>query len=217
MFIRCITVICAAALAGCGTGNQPVVVSLPTPISLAAFSGAGSGIPPTAADVNALSPQLETLDLAISGNTISAPVIVPLLPVTFNGVIALESGERGPPIGGVNPPEVFVIGNLTIVADLGAGTATSNASDFAEFVAVSNGVLASSTAIWGGFTGSLSGSGTASLSTINTSLSGTLATGNRGALPVNLNIAGNIYDDNGTLLVRGITDDGPDDFFIASE
>ena len=138
----------------------------PRPFRWLHFRAQDRGSPPTAADVNALSPQLETLDLAISGNTISAPVIVPLLPVTFNGVIALESGERGPPIGGVNPPEVFVIGNLTIVADLGAGTATSNASDFAEFVAVSNGVLASSTAIWGGFTGSLSVSGTASLSTI---------------------------------------------------
>lgn len=210
----------AAILSGCVNSTQ-AVSQPPSPVvavALSAFPGAGSGTPPSASDLNVLAPQADALNDAVTDGTIFAPTVAPTGSVTFNGVVAFESGELGPPIGGQPPAERFIVGNLTMVADIGNGTATASATDFAEFVVVSPNVVAASNTIWGGFTGSLSGTGTATLSTINSSLDGTLVSGNRGSLNITSTLSGNIYDDNGTLVINGTTVSGdPNDFFIASE
>ncbi|MBC6438892.1 MAG: hypothetical protein GDA49_00435 [Rhodospirillales bacterium] len=82
------------------------------------------------------------------------------------------------------------VGSLTIDADFGAGTVTTMAS---QFVRESNG--------WG-IPGTLEGRGTIDRTTINSTLDGYLDLGAH-SHHYDADLAGKVYDDNGTLLVHG--------------
>ena len=199
-----------AAVAGCNTTTTPPV------ISTAGLAFAGAGTPLTAAQINATTPQIEAVDNAITAGTLTAPTVAPSGAVALHGLVAIESGETV----SASLDEVFAIGSLTLTTDILGNSVVATATDFVEYNAGNPNNLVASTTIWGGLNGSLSGTGTASLTSISTSLSGTISTGTGGNLPISATLTGGIYDNNGVLIAKGDMFSSQGDkegFFIASQ
>lgn len=201
-----------AALSACNATKE---VELVGPSSSAtAFAGAGTAI--TQSQLNSFAPNFETISDAISDNTIATPTLAPVGNATLNGMVAFESGETVS--SGLD--EVFAIGSLTLVADITGGTITANASDFVEYDAQDPNNLVASSAVWGGLSGTLSGSGTASLSGLDTTLAGTITSGSNGSLAINSSLNGDFFDNSGDLIAVGdvlSSSNEEEGFFYVSE
>lgn len=167
---------------GGGTGGGKV--------ALPVAPGAGSGAI-QASTLSGVSAALDELETAIGNGSIAAPTTAPTGQAILNGHVGLD---------GFNDGE-SVVGNLTVNADFDAGTVTTSASDFGEFdfSDPSNPVAASTLGVTGG---TFSGSGTINSTTITSTLDGTVTT-SAGNITVDADMNGNVYDNDGILLVSG--------------
>ncbi|MBC6439876.1 MAG: hypothetical protein GDA49_05580 [Rhodospirillales bacterium] len=126
---------------------------------------------------------LAFINAAVENGRLEAPDTLPVGTGTLTGYVKADNlfSDRR------------VIGNLTIEADFGAGTVTTSASDFRQFRR-------------GDLSGQLAGSGTITATEIDSTLNGVITLDDDGTTTTTLvggSMDGNVYDNDGSLLVHG--------------
>ncbi|MBC6439036.1 MAG: hypothetical protein GDA49_01195, partial [Rhodospirillales bacterium] len=127
---------------------------------------------------------------AMDAGHLAAPDALPDGKGTLTGYVKLDNVYSYSGYSGIHR-KIAGVGSLTIDADFGAGTVATTAS---QFVQDFDGR---------GFSGTLRGRGTIDRTTINSTLDGTLKAFSGIYSDYDADLAGKVYDDNGTLLVHG--------------